>query len=89
MPAFFICVLNALKELLKSDEGGTDLLTKIDIGAAISSLPKKEQTIISMRYFEDKSQKHVAEKLGISQVQVSRLEKKILKALRERLECES
>ena len=38
-----------------------------------------------MRYYEDKTQTQVAEKIGISQVQVSRLEKKILQKLRDKL----
>jgi RNA polymerase sporulation-specific sigma factor len=45
-------------------------------------LNDKEKTLIQMRYFEDKPQREVAEHLGISQVQVSRMEKKILKNLR-------
>lgn len=78
-----------LEDYLKSDDSEADILTKIDIKTAICSLPQREQLIISMRYFLDKPQKDVAKKLGISQVQVSRLEKKILEKLRTYLACES
>lgn len=48
-------------------------------------LGEKEQQIIKMRYFENMTQTVIAGRLGISQVQVSRLEKKILREMRERL----
>ena len=78
-----------LEDFLRADNPDSDILTKIDIKTALSSLPEREKTIIGMRYFLDKTQKDVAQKLGISQVQVSRLEKKILQKLRAYLECES
>lgn len=53
------------------------------ISQLLTSLPLKERELIEMRYFENKTQTAIAEKLGISQVQVSRLEKKILKKLKE------
>jgi RNA polymerase sporulation-specific sigma factor len=51
----------------------------------INGLPEKERKIIEMRYFEEKTQTDIANELGISQVQVSRLEKRILEAMREKL----
>jgi RNA polymerase sporulation-specific sigma factor len=51
----------------------------------IEELPEKEKKIIRMRYFEEKTQTDIANELGISQVQVSRLEKRILAAMREKL----
>ena len=53
------------------------------ISQLLTSLPPKERELIEMRYFENKTQTAIAEKLGISQVQVSRLEKKIMKKLKE------
>lgn len=53
------------------------------ISQLLTSLPPEERELIEMRYFENKTQTAIAEKLGISQVQVSRLEKKILKKLKE------
>lgn len=52
----------------------------------IEELNDKEKDIIGMRYFGEQTQTQVAEKLGISQVQVSRLEKKILLRLREKMQ---
>lgn len=53
----------------------------------LEELPEKEKDIIRMRYFGEKTQTQVAVIMGISQVQVSRLEKKILLRLREKMEC--
>lgn len=77
------------ENILKSENEESNILTKLDIKTALSSLPEREKIIISMRYFCDKPQKDVAQRLGISQVQVSRLEKKILQKLRSYLTCES
>lgn len=51
----------------------------------LAELPEKERRLIIMRYLQDRSQTEVARMMGVSQVQVSRLEKKILKQMRERL----
>lgn len=51
----------------------------------LEELPDKEKEIIAMRYFGEQTQTQVAERLGVSQVQVSRLEKKILMGLREKM----
>ena len=45
-------------------------------------LDKKERQLIYMRYYQDKTQTEIAGILGVSQVQVSRLEKKILKKMK-------
>ena len=49
----------------------------------MKALPEREKNLITMRYFQDKTQSEVAACMGISQVQVSRMEKKILLRLRE------
>ena len=51
----------------------------------LEELPKREKTVIELRYFKEKTQSDVAKLLGISQVQVSRIEKKILEKLRGKL----
>ena len=51
----------------------------------MEKLSETEQKLITMRYFEDKTQTQVAKACGISQVQVSRLEKKILLKLRKEM----
>jgi len=59
-----------------------DTVEKISLHNAIKQLPSREKKLIWMRYYSGQTQQSVAKKLGISQVQVSRLEKKILEALR-------
>ena len=54
----------------------------------ISELAENERFLIKMRYFQDKTQAQVAELLGISQVQVSRMEKKVLFKMRKCAACE-
>ncbi len=49
----------------------------------LGTLDKEERTLIYMRYFQDKTQSQVGKELGISQVQVSRMEKKIMENLRK------
>ncbi len=66
----------------KMDEA---LINKITIRQMLSSLPKRDRTIILMRYFYDKTQSEIAAMLHISQVQVSRLENKILDGLKKKL----
>lgn len=52
----------------------------------IKQLPQRERKIVILRYFRDKTQKDVANELGVSQVQVSRLESKILEKIKEKLQ---
>lgn len=62
-----------------------DMVDKIALKEALRSLDEKSRQIIMLRYFKDKTQVQVAEILGISQVQVSRIEKKVLLLMREKL----
>ncbi len=59
------------------------IIDSIVLNENIESLGKREQDIIRMRYTEEMTQTQVAQIIGVSQVQISRLEKKILKKLRE------
>ena len=52
----------------------------------LDNLSERDRQLIVLRYFQDKTQMDVAEIMGISQVQVSRMEKKILLRLRSNLE---
>ena len=56
---------------------------KLSLEEAIRSLSERERLIVYLRYYRDKTQSEVAKRLGISQVQVSRLEKKILEEMKE------
>lgn len=61
------------------------IMDKITIKEMIKSLCERDRKIILMRYFYDRTQSEVAKKLGISQVQVSRLENKILESFKLKL----
>ena len=58
-------------------------LNRLIIRDAVASLPERERKIIYLRYFRDKTQSDVAAELGVSQVQVSRLENKILTKIKD------
>ena len=57
----------------------------ISLSEAMKKLSDREHEIITLRFFEGKTQMEVAEKIGISQAQVSRLEKNALKTMRNYL----
>ncbi|PKM82484.1 MAG: RNA polymerase sigma-G factor [Firmicutes bacterium HGW-Firmicutes-13] len=59
------------------------VLNKITLKEILTSLEGRERQVIFLRFFEEKTQKEVAQELGISQVHVSRLERNILNRLRE------
>lgn len=58
---------------------------KLSLEEVINSLEERERLIVYLRYYKDKTQAQVAMRLGISQVQVSRLEKKILQEMKEKM----
>ena len=58
---------------------------QLSLSEAMKRLPERERHIIDMRFFEGKTQTEVAEEVGISQAQVSRLEKNALKSMRNYL----
>ncbi len=74
-----------LIETLPSKDDQEDLLDRMLLRGAIEDLPERERKIIVLRYFRDMTQSEVAEKIGVSQVQVSRIESKIIKEFREKL----
>ncbi|MED9904045.1 MAG: SigB/SigF/SigG family RNA polymerase sigma factor [Lachnospiraceae bacterium] len=61
------------------------LLNHLLLSQLLEALTEKERNLIQMRYFQDKTQSQVAESMGISQVQVSRMEKRILLHMREEM----
>ncbi|HHY63922.1 MAG TPA: RNA polymerase sporulation sigma factor, SigF/SigG family [Clostridiaceae bacterium] len=68
-----------------ADNDEADRVEKISLYSALSQLSNREKIIIWMRYYSGQTQQSVAKKLGISQVQVSRLEKRILETLKNKL----
>ena len=76
----------SLMDRLQEKENGQDLaLNRIFLDEILQKLKVKERQRIYMRYFKDLTQTEIAAELGISQVQVSRMEKRILKQLKEQL----
>lgn len=67
---------------MSEDHEKEKLLNHMLLSQLLEALPEEERNLITMRYFQDKTQSEVAACLGISQVQVSRLEKKILLRMR-------
>ena len=63
----------------------TSVVNKVTIQKMIQNLDEREKKIILLRFYKDKTQAEVAKILGISQVQVSRIEKRILSNMREEL----
>lgn len=74
-----------IDKLSENPEEDNEMIDRIALKEALKSLDTKSRQIIMLRYFKDKTQVQVAKMLGISQVQVSRIEKKVLKTMRERL----
>ena len=79
-----VLLIDKLSE--KSNDDDNTMADRIALKEALRCLDEKSRQIIMLRYFKDKTQVQVAKMLGISQVQVSRIEKKVLKAMREKLE---
>lgn len=75
-----------IDKLSEKGEDDSDMINKIALKEALRSLDSKSRQIIMLRYFKDKTQVQVAKLLGISQVQVSRIEKKVLKLMKEKLQ---
>lgn len=69
----------------KPSEKENDIIETIMIKQMLQSLPSDEKELINLRYFKDKTQSQTGEALGLSQVQVSRLEKKILDKMKKQI----
>ena len=61
------------------------IIDKITVNDMVNKLGIRDRTIIKLRYYKEKTQMQVAKKLGISQVQVSRIEKRILGYMKENM----
>lgn len=74
-----------LAETISSGETEEDVVTKIALRDAINSLGERDRQIIMLRYFKELTQSQTAKILNIGQVQVSRLEKKIIENIRKKI----
>ena len=75
-----------LENVLTDTESEDRMLEKIALRQAISKLPEREAMVVRLRYFHGLTQDRAARVLDVSQVQVSRIEKKALQHLRELLQ---
>lgn len=72
-------------KLPEKRDDNENLLNQMMVEQLLDMLEENEKKLITLRYYNDKTQVEVAKELGISQVQVSRMEKKVLRRMREEL----
>lgn len=72
-------------EKLPVEDRQEDIVENLQLKSAIDGLPERERKVIILRYFRDMTQSEVATMLGVSQVQVSRIENKIIETFRKDL----
>ncbi len=75
----------SLENILTDTESEEILVEKISLRQAIEKLPEREKTVIKLRYFHGLTQDRASKVLGVSQVQISRIEKKALEMLRTQM----
>jgi len=78
-----LMLIDKLDDNLNDDEA--DIIDKIALKQVMDTLKPREKQIIILRYFKEQTQVQIAKMLGISQVQVSRIERKILDDIRNRI----
>jgi RNA polymerase sporulation-specific sigma factor len=74
-----------LIETLQAEDTQEEMLDRLILKNAIDELAERDRKVIVLRYFRDMTQSEVADKIGVSQVQVSRIENRIIKEFREKL----
>ena len=72
-----------LENILTDTESEERMVEKIALRQAVERLPERERLVIQLRYYHCLTQQRVAKVMGVSQVQVSRIEKKALEKIRE------
>lgn len=77
--------IQLVDRLVEKEGHEEQILNKIVLGRLLETLKKEERRLIYLRYFKNQTQTQVGKELGISQVQVSRMEKKILRYLRSQM----
>lgn len=76
----------SLIDRLANEEGSVLLMEKLALREALGHLEAREQEVILRRFFKDETQSSIADDLGVSQVQVSRIEKRAINKLKDLLE---
>ena len=77
--------INLIDKLSSSKNEQEVLTNKLAIKEMINKLEKRDKEVILLRYYKEKTQAQVAKILGVTQVQVSRIERKILEKMRKQL----
>lgn len=75
-----------LDQLKNEKEESENVINKIAVEQILNKLNEKEKYIIEKRYFKDKTQSELAEELGVSQAQISRIEKTALDRMKKKME---
>ena len=70
-------------DTLSDDSCEEDIVNKVMVDELLKNLSERERQILVLRYFKGKTQSNIAHEVGVSQVQVSRIEKKVIDRLRE------
>ena len=79
---------NSERKIFSEFDEQSKIVDKITIEELVENLNMRDRKIIKLRFYGEKTQMQVAKILGISQVQVSRIEKRILKDMKEKLKAE-
>lgn len=74
-----------LAEKLPSKDNQDDMIERLVLRQAIEKLPDRERKIVFLRYFRDMTQSEVAKAIGVSQVQISRIESRIMDRFKKEL----
>ena len=74
-----------LLDKLPVDDKQEDIIENLQLKTAIDGLPERDRKVIMLRYYRDMTQSEVANMLGVSQVQVSRIENKVMELFRKDL----
>ncbi|MEE0867825.1 MAG: sigma-70 family RNA polymerase sigma factor, partial [Clostridia bacterium] len=74
-----------IDKLCRESSGEEKIINSVSLKEEIKKLPVRDRQILMLRFFKEKTQSEVARILGLSQVQISRIEKKVLSALREKI----
>lgn len=74
-----------LLDKLPVEDNQEDIIDSLQLKTAIENLPERDKKVIMLRYFRDMTQSEVANMLGVSQVQVSRIENRIMENFRKSL----
>lgn len=77
---------SVLADMVPLEESGLSATDRMALMQCLQEMPPRDRQIIVLRYFKSRTQAAIAEKLGISQVQVSRIEAKVLRQLREKIQ---